>query len=93
VKELGELWLEKDPRLSLVHLCVCAGGKVPYRRRTHACAPGVFLITGAQLMYSPGIKISLEGVGRAHLIPAALSQYSPAVRQVPLAHRCCMRRG
>jgi hypothetical protein len=28
VKELGELWMEKDPRLSLAHLCICTGGKV-----------------------------------------------------------------
>jgi hypothetical protein len=42
VKELGEIWLEKDPRLSLAHLCICAGGKV--------------LIAGAQILCAGGIS-------------------------------------
>jgi hypothetical protein len=63
-------WLQKDPRLSLAHLSICAVGKFLIAgAQMHA--PGVFLIASAQEVDSPGVRIVVAMVGRAHLILGA----------------------
>jgi hypothetical protein len=83
----------KYPRLSLAHTRICARDKTQYRRCINLYSPGIKLITGAYPIYSPGVKITLEGVAPAHLIPGAYEIYSPMVSQLFLAHTGYMRRG
>jgi hypothetical protein len=61
----------KYPKLSLAHTLICAGDNAQYRRRIDTYSPGIRFIAGAQPTYSPGVKITLEGVASAHLIPGA----------------------
>jgi hypothetical protein len=82
----GELCGWKYPRLSLVHTRICARDKTQYRRRINLYSPGIKLIAGAYPIYSPGVKITLEGVAPAHIIPGAYEIYSPVVSQLPDAY-------